>query len=736
MSASWKTKSGFQIENDIVTSFPVGAGDQIHLISETLSDASDLSLAPGTEGEQAAVSQQLYSGEISIDLHYSEARLLIFALGYSHLSASPVSFASGKYTHYMEPDYNINDRYMSYWDDATPAAKKIRRRATFCFSKGNSIWEFAQAYCRSWSFEMSPAGIVLNLSLIAKRLLIDPSWNNSTTSWTFPTGSKMRMDQAKVYLWPRDAFTISGSGTLLFDEYDGESSITVTIGAGTYLASELAEKIALEMNLNSNLTGANYQGAYDWQTQRFKFSGNLPFKIMASGTIAERLGFSEETEFGVDQIAPDKALFDEIAAVSASNQVNVQSLSLSYDNNLTVKQHRASGFNPNVFSQGEPQVSGTIQFSRYDNNSIFEKFNGREMFGLRIEFTGESLGDSRYEKLTIDLPNVILNGKVPIKNAGVIKPEANFTAAKGTFIDFANQYASDPFYYHFRIGPNIGETVNSLGTYKNVLYAGSASGGIFRLTGNEASVEDLGNGSVIPTAWIEYKGVLYMGDSTGKIYSCDDGETFTHIVTPQASAVKDFVIFEDYIYVIFANAKVYRSNDPGTVWSDTHTGSGTGHRLFVAFGSVFAMYNGDVYSSSDGTTFSLYKDFGNTPSYMTSCIHGGVLWIFSDAKAAYDRTGSDITNIADLSITVKHAVSWGGWVILITDDATIYRLKIFTENVASITGSLGATQYKPLIFRNRLLLTGNTTILYLTLPEKILAYMENLDSANPLIPVN
>jgi len=663
--------------------------------------------------------------------------LMALILGYSRGLISPV-LATDVYHHFFEPDYNLADRAEGVLDSVATLTT-LRRRATVCLDMDSAIYEFAFCYCDRWTLSMNQRGLFLDLGLKSARFLKDPSWNNSSSSWSENSGSKIRMDQAKVSLWARDVFTFSTSVTLSYDEYDEDSSIQITIPAGSYLGSELADLIALEFTNNSGFSDVNYQGSYDWVTRRFSFAGQNPFKILASGTMHERIGFFSNTGFGIEHTGDCIATPDYNLEITAADQINVKSFSISGNNGLIQRNGSMDGYAQKYYSRGAA-ISGDFEIARFDSSSLVSRLTGRDPFCMKIEFTGEEIGASAAtEKLVIFLPTVILSGDNNIPESGVLPVSASFRAEQVTRHDLESIY-QDGYNQNYLQGKPIygtgSETVYGYGVYRDQLYVGSTSGNLYKLSLDETAFSDItGSLSGNAGAFKVYNDVLYIGTSTGRIYSYD-GTTLTFLVQPEgAVAVADFEIYEGYLYVIFANAEIYRTNTPTVVWANIHTGSGTGYRLFSYFGAIYALYNGDVYKSTDGTSFSLEHDFANTPSGMSICTHGNVLWIFSNNKVVYDATGSDITAASDLSLNVKHAFSFWGHLLYIQNAAgqDIYAIDIKTGQDYIIDDTLTATpQNKPVLYRRKLFTTGEQTLRFLSPCPEMLVRMENLISSNPL----
>lgn len=726
MSADYKTKAALKLETAAYGNpIALGANTLIHMIVQDLIGGTSFDFFPVFAANKPLAFNLLQSGAVEIQLYYSETFIMALPLGVSHPSNSPVSLGGGRYRHYLEPDQlGIGDREITLWDKSTASGDFVRR-VTLCFDIDFDIWEYLSCYFSRLTFNIAPGNLKALVEVHSPQVDNNSFYNYSSSSWTFPsTDPAITFDQCIISLWARDIFTLASSKTLYLDE--GSGFYNIIIASGTYLASELAREMSFNLNvLSAALNDQSYRVIWDWQNRKFIITASGPFKIGSSGTINPLIGFEASTDYANVHTSKFVAKCDDTAPRTSGDYTNVVSLTIDVQNNLIPRVDSISGDMPKIISDGIFTVSGEITFPRYDE-TLVEKLSGLDPLCLKVTATS----DDTNSNLDIYLPEVILSGNAGIGN-GKTEPGATLTAYSPGFVDTDNIFKGE---YHIRNFNVNTHQVISVGSYDDILYMGTSAAKLLRIDDNGKTITDI-SGAIVgnPQAFQTFRGELWIGCSNGRIYRWDGSTLTLDTSSIGAAAVVDMCVADGYLFIMKSDADVYRT-DYGTTYSNVLSGSGTGHKIIAYDGYVYALFNGDIHRGLATGSFSSHYDFTNTPTYMAACIHGNVLWAFSDDQGAYS-TGDSFTGVEALSQTIVHCESFMGHIILI-GTSQLYRYNLADENEETLYTSFSKTpNKKPLVYQRRLLIPVTTTgeLKYIDPPKEIMIVNTNTISSNPLL---
>lgn len=729
-STGYKSTAAFAIEESVHGIAKVlGSGDAIHIVSAAADESPLYIQEPLIPENVPRLYGRHFEGNISIEGHYGEIALLAAALGGSHENVSPKSLGSGAYQHWFEPDWNLADRAVSVWESASPSGKKLRRRGTLCLWRGGNLWQLDGVMVTRFELKAESGGKGwMNFDFTGRGKTLNPA-GQSVANWTFPTASTIYFDGLKVYVWGRDKFTLSGSKTITWSNAGGSASATLT--DKTYYALELAEEIAAQMTAQ-NLLAELYSAGYDHAARRFWIASDTPFQITGSGTINPIIGFAASASRKLRQESDYAAAPDDIPYYAATDLLNITELNVTMRNDLSIEQMPEKNFPPFAVSGKPSSIGGSFKAPRYEvggyNVTIFDQMREGEPFCMKIEFTGALIGGGYYEKLDMLFPTVIFRSSVPV-NPGIVSPQVSFTAHFPERLDLRNMGIPE---YRFGTITKTGTDVFiSVGVYKDELIVGSDALRVYRIKDNDATFEQIGSPTSDPTCYKSWNGYLSIGCSDGEMYRWN-GASFT-LAYEFVSGVADLEFYEGKIYALLGNGDVYSSSD-GLSWSLSYDGSATGFRLKAAFGKLYALIAGKV-RQYDGSSWSQAYDFANTPSNMSICLMGEAVYATSDAKIA-KNTGVGFSNLGTLGITPKHIEGFLGNVILLEAGATkdIYYLNERGVSAVAIDNTFNQTfQYKPVVFNNRLVIpiTATASLKYFKAREALFSVI-NRTSTNPL----
>lgn len=729
-TAGYRSLCAFALENSIAGIAKIlGSGDAIHVVEVQAVEEPIMAESQFVFSQGKRLAGNSQKGSVMIEGHYGEVALLAAALGGSDEAKSPKSLGSGAYQHFFEPDWNLADRDVSLWESNSPSGK-FRRRGTLGLERGGNLWILDGCFFEALKINTDAGGKAwIELDFVSRSKVLN-SADQSSVTWTFPTASPITFDALKVWVWGRDKFTLSGGKTITWSNATGSSS--ATLSNQTYYALELADEIAAKMTAQ-NIGSELYEAGYDHNTRRFWIACDAPFQITGSGTVNPIIGFAASASRKLRQESDFAAVPDDIPYYSDSTDlINVSQFGFAHNNDMNWEPFLDRNFPPAAIRSIPSKTGGAFVSPYYvvggNNVTIYDYMREGEPFCMKAEFTGALIGGGYYEKLTLLFPTVTFRNNIPLTN-GAIRPEVSFEAHLPGRLDMRNMAQSD---YRFgSIYKGGAEVLISAGVYKNELIVGSDALKVYRIKDNEKTFEQIGAPTSDPRCFKSWNGYLSVGCDDGEIYRWD-GSSFT-LAHEFVSGVADLEFYEGKIYALLSNGDVYSSSD-GLSWSLSYDGSGTGYRLLAAFGKLYALITGDA-RQYDGSSWSLAYDFTGTPSQMSICQMGGAVYATSDTKIA-KNTGTGFANLGTLSVTPKHIEGFLGQVIILEAGTTkdIYYLNEAGAAAVVIDNTFNQTfQYRPVVIGNRLVIPVTAAgLLRFFKAREVLVSIINRTSTNPL----
>jgi len=188
-----------------------------------------------------------------------------------------------------------------------------------------------------------------------------------------------------------------------------DSAYTHTFSVQNTNASMKAATILLERGgevterfSNCVCNSLNLEVSDDYAKMSMDVIGGFP----DTGTVTE--SYTQETEFAYHQMtAKFGTSFSNAAAQSATP---LKSFSLTINNNVLVDEAFLSGANTPVaggFIAGRLQITGSYSL-HFSGTTELDKYKANTLNALQVEFTGNLIGSTSTEKITIKLADLIL----------------------------------------------------------------------------------------------------------------------------------------------------------------------------------------------------------------------------------------------------------------------------------------------------------------------------------------
>ncbi len=748
------SKAAFKIETGAWgASIALGAGNQIHFMSESVSPQHDQEssvVLDGNAGQKTVYpTMKKVQGDVLVEAHYAAIEsLLICTFGMSHQDNSPVAVTTTTYQHWFELSNDMSERAFNGYEMETPSGNAIRR-GTLGFEKDTSVWENVSTMFNSVAFEASPERVQWTFTVAAYDLDFDTGTNPNSSAWTFPDGSQVLWDDMIVYLKPRDVFTIGISNDTL--DFNETGTATVHVADGTYTGYELAQAIAYSANLSGSLAGV-YKAEYDEESKRFRFfttDGTL-FIVESTGDMNATVGFSALNDS--PDATSNKSMFDAIAdayaAFDSGDQVGVSSISWSNENQLDIESQDSES----SLRMIEPErndmrrITGQIEIPRYSNDDFIKAVNGFTTYEMHIKFTGAAI-DSENEEYNMYFPAIkFITGTAPVGGPNLITQTLGFEAQEPTFLDLENFYFQD---FSVKAGPDSAAAqIHSMGKVGGKIFGGGDGGLIVEWDGTSwSTTTDVGSGIIY--AFAEFKGKGYCAGDGEQVYQYDpvQGEWATNTDLSGDGNIMAMKVFNDELYLTTSTTgKVYKTASGDTDdWStSTDTAAADMHDLEV--------YNGNLYAiGGDDTTFLRIwiTDTGDLDDWSISCDFGGINVADRNASFAlhrgqlYCHYNNFLNWFNDDSLWVELGThvsmidikSWKGNLMMLPSGGgqDLYYWDFATSTDINVDSSLNLTTHRSLYFLgDKLVMPQGAGFSFLESPHELLMNVQSQLTSNPL----
>jgi hypothetical protein len=749
------SKAAFKVEKTTAwgTSTDLGAGDQIHFISESVSHAIEQAQSIYKDGSVSAKSLypifKKYGGDILIEAHYAGMESMIaVAMGMSHQTFSPRSATTTTYEHFIELSEDMSTRVFSGYEMTSPSGN-ASRRGTLGFEKTVSLWELASAMYNTMNFEAAPERVTFSFTVAGKTLEFDTATNPNSSSWTLPTNTEQIVwDDMTVYLKPRDLFTITSTNdNQAFN--DGVNGIQqIDVDDGTYTGLELAQAIAAAATAHALIDG-EYRGEYDEILRRFRFytvDGQTFVFVPASADGSDTIGMTQTQVAAEEQESDHLPIIDTYTVFDSGDAVGVSKITFALENALDIESQDSES-DLNILEperNGFRRVTGTIEIPRYKNDTFLKATNGFTTYMMWINFTGSAIDSENYE-MNLYFPSIkFSNTEASITGAELIKQTLAFEAEYPKIVDLTNFGFED---FKELESDTITESTLSVGVGPEGIYVGCTAGAIYTwepFNGSFSLSTDLGAQS-----WgslHSFQDKMFAGGQAGEVYYHQDNVWTSS--TDVGSGI--MVAFEEYggeLFVLERNTgEVFYYPDDDTSWSSSTDTTATDANAIIRYGSSLFMIGSDgatftrAYEYSGGghlTGWSTNCDFGSSSTVQAACIHESKLYVTAGAQLLmYD--GSTWTSVdANVGISPIWIGSWRGNLMMLVSGATadLYVYDFDSGTAVNIYPSLALSQSVPAnaIVGDTIFLPQSDTTFHMVQALKELAIsIKNQNATNPL----
>lgn len=743
------SKAAFKIENSAWgTSTDCGAGDQIHIISESISHAIEQAQAVHKDGNVGAKSlypiAKKYSGDLLVEAHYAGLESLIAcAFGMSHQNYSPVNTSTDAYEHYFEPSSDMSSRLFNAYEMTTPSGT-IYRKGTLCLEKDVSVWELGSAMINAMNIEAGPERVTFSFTVAGQRIQFDTATNSASTSWSLPGNTEqITWDDLTFRIKARDSFTItSANDNFIIDEGGGD--VTLDIADGTYTGYGLAQAIAVAANASGSLSG-QYEMEYDENRRRFSIYTTNAQTFSVSGAtmdMGSTVGITVDTTTAVRSESDFNAVPDAYAAFDSGDQVGINKFTMALENALDIESQdsESSLFIIEPERNGFRRVTGTIEIPRYKNDTFMDACNGFTTYMAHIKFTGSAIDSETYE-LNIYLPSIkFTNIDAPITGPELIKQTLAFEAEVPDILDLINfNFGS----YFARSMATAGDSVWDMDAYIDGYLYVAMDAGIIKYwdysDGSYTTSTDVGSNNIYGIK--AYNGYLYAFDTGGAIYEFD-GSSWSIDTDVGVQEIWASAVYADKLYVTERDVGKVFVKDGTSDWAlSTDTAS--------TYSVDLVVYKGNLYKAGtdkstfaiiykfDGTTWTTDTDFTGNPGQMSLAVHNDKLYA-SSGSDLYVYDGSSWSSIGAMGISIRGMISHKNN-LLFLQTGSGGDLYYFNEK-GSTAVSIYAWNFTDGVrfrkYQNKLFIADATngagSLKYLDTIQEMLITIQNQNSTNPL----
>lgn len=739
--SGYKIKAAFAIEKIESLGDATTVSDMLHIVAESIIPKMAVEALPASDGMVIGIDRVVeHSGEVTLEAHYDGIAPLMIFMGREH-EVSPISKGSGAYLHYVEFDRDVGTRPKMYLDKYSPSGS-LQRRGTLVIDKSVEIWEYASCFVSDLTIDINMQRVNFVLTFQPTVLANSNLVNTSSSSWSLPDGSRLKLQDATVYLKPLSQFTLSASKTLTFQEFGSANINTATVTSGTYYGRELAKALEAAMRSVSDF-GWKYWVEYVPELRRFWIIGEGSFQI-TGGTISEIIGYKTHG-YQTEHYSDFMAKADGQAVYDSTYEVQVAALSINASRQFEWQSATEYPLRSEPSEGGASQITGTIERVRYGNDFLSDvsRLVG-DLFSMRVEFTGELIGGSNYEEFIIDLPVVKLTPvEASVNGAEVLQQRLTFQAVSPTVgFDFKN-YGEGEYFLRYVTAPG---TVEAIGIYQDRLYAVCTVSSLHKLYQlDDTGFTYLADVPVEVSAMREWDGYLWLGTVGTQVYFFDGEDVSLSGSLSGVTSVVDFEAYDDKLFAIdSATGDVWVFD---TTWSKSYSNPSSpksgmalrtyGDKLYAALRqSDWKVFEYDGTSWVESLAFSAGTGKGDL------LVHGGYLWAcanFTGFANLYRYDGSSWTAVTGTSANNKRRlISLGGEILFTykgtSSDGALYHYDVGSQAETLIRDlSVNFQDSRPVVYDNVVFIPASSSNLYYYDPLKVMVLkFQNKNSANYL----
>lgn len=596
------------------TEIQLSAGDKLPLKGTTLDQVKTVAPRAVLDGQGGESFHDVYRLTAGNDLvcygYYDNNALLslmICALGFSHKNNSPQNPTGSVYTHLVELAKELDLEAWKTWEeDASPSGNKVRF-GTVCTNPQVSIWEFLSSKIESMTIRGSASSdkpIEITFNMIARSRDRSSGTNTDASTWTGNILQPILFNDLVVRMRPVDEYTITSANDIIqFVEDPSGSPVAVDshVADGTYSGAEYAALRAKAFNDDGSST-FTMEGVYHHETRKFEFrniSSSKVFNIDVSDSDSQQasntIGFPSDPTAALSITGQVGGQFDN-ADLDSNDQVSISDFEIVVKNNLE-DTHQTTGtglYIEEPLRKAPFAVSFTATFPRYQNDTFLKHVDYDTVMCADWRFTGATISGGEGFEFNLLIPQFKFTSvPAPIRDTGLVPQTLNAVVSKPLLDKLPgwdeNGYTSDSEIDKFLITTVLAGSerdVFAFTAYKSKIYAG--------LAGSDAVLAEYDPAT---DTWTDpflnitgYGSITGLAVANGKLYiaALNDASDEAHIFSWDGTTAGASIAFSDLTdEETFATQIVRRlmySNVAGLL--------------------LLSLDNGDIYSSSDGSTWT------------------------------------------------------------------------------------------------------------------------------------
>ncbi len=590
------------------TEVACGSGDLLPLKSTTLDQVKAIApraVLDGKGGESFHDIVRLTAGGEQVNWGYYDNNallsLIICALGFSHKNNSPQNPTGSVYTHLVELAEDLDlEAWKTFEEDTSPYGNKVRF-GTLCVDMQVSIWEFLSSKIQSMTIRgnSNDGRMEISFNTVARSRDRGSSTNTDSSTWTGNIAQPMLFNDLVVRMRSVDEYTIdSGSDILQFYE-NAANDVNAHVDDGTYSGAEVAALFAKSASaLTSN--SIVYQGIYHHETHKFEFrntNNSITFDIdISDSDSSNKLGFTSDPGAALSQTGQTGGQFDN-ADLDSNDQVSISDFEIVITNNLedTHQTTETTLYIEEPLRNAPFTVSFSATFPRYQNDNFLKHVDYDTIMCADWRFTGATISGGEGYEFNVLMPQFKFTSiPAPIDGAGLVPQKLSAVASKPLLDKLPgwdeNGSASDSEIDKFLttiVLEASEDEVMVLATYKGKIYGGMGESGAVLMEYDPAT-DTWTDPFLDITGYMSVQGLAVANE---KLYiavlkdAAADARIFSWDGTTAGASIAFSDLTAEETFDVSGIRRLMYSNVAGLL--------------------ILSLVTGDIYSSSDGSTYTL-----------------------------------------------------------------------------------------------------------------------------------
>lgn len=704
VATGMNSKAAIAIETAIFGSTPIacGANSLLPLKSVNLQPTKRYAPRPVLDGHGGQSLHDnigiTYAGTLECWGYYDNQALLLLlmmSLGFSHQSNSPQNPTGSVYTHFIECDKDLDRRAWQQHEMNTPSGNAVRH-FTLCIDYQNSIFEYLSCKVNNLTIsgDSTDGRVIFAFDIVAHSRDLDSAINTTSAGWTGNIAYPILFNDLTVRMRPIDEYVITVANDelqIVEDTAGTPDDVDIQIPAEIYSGPALAEEIRKLANAGS-ANSIIYRGKYDPRNHKFEIKNTNTAHLLqidvSDSELHDYIGFYTDPTAALTLVSQLGGRFTNVD-LDSYDEVSIAGFSITINNNLEVghQDTNSDKYIVDPLRNLKRDISFTAFLPRKTNTNFEKRVDFDVLMCGDFRFTGSLISGGEYYQFNILLPQFkISNAPSSITGEGIIPENINCIASlplrdkiPGWDEGGAVSNSEIEKYLITEVTSvntaDAGSGVNDLTVYNGKLYAGCDK------------ISDA---------------ILMEMDSEGTW-----NQTFKDFTGYQK--ITSMVVFENKLYIAClndANTETHLFSYDGTTYTDEETFASASVIDMIVFKGLLlvSLSIGDIYSSSDGSTFTRRYQSGDT---ILDTFHS--FQTFTIIEGTCYAVGNDTTPTPDDGAILK-STNGTAWTLFFTDTTDVLRcgiveydnwlivgratnstiLKIDPDGVETIVGSISA----------------------------------------------